>query len=264
MISISPIWAITLRHFRLYKHDPNIALIMIYWPLLDIITWGFLGAWIQQSGVVQFHNYEIIALLGVLLWQVAARGANAISIALCEELWQHNVINLFSLPLSILNWISGVILYFTLMLIAIAFCSILCIYAFYDIALLSLVSNFLLFFTPLFFCGIWLGFICLQIIIVLGKRGTELGFVLIWFLLPFSGAYYPVDILPTWAQTVSACFPMSYAFTGMREHLIHNHNPMPYLIKSTILSVLYATSAIIIFVYLFNYSKQKGLARLTD
>lgn len=264
MISYSSIWAVTLRYLLLYKHDLNMTLMMLYWPLLDIITWGFLGAWIQRSGVSQFHNYEIVALLGVLLWQVAGRGANAISVPLCEELWQHNVINLFSLPLSMLTWICGVILYFTLMVITIAFCNLLCVYAFYDIALSSFIGNYLLFFTPLFFCGIWLGFTCLQIIILLGKRGIELGFVVIWFLLPFSGAYYPIDVLPAWAQTVSACFPMSYAFTGMRNYLIYNHNPMPYLVKSTILSIVYAILAIVIFIYLFNHSKQKGLARLTD
>ena len=74
MISFLPIWAITLRHLRLYRRDLNLLLGILYWPLLDVLTWGFLGAWIQKSGLAEFHNYELITLLGVLLWQVIGRG----------------------------------------------------------------------------------------------------------------------------------------------------------------------------------------------
>src|SRR6266498_3746127 len=73
MISFTPIWAIVLRHIRLWKRDINFLLGGFYWPVLDIIIWGFLGAWIQQSQTAQFHNYEVAALLGILLWQVIGR-----------------------------------------------------------------------------------------------------------------------------------------------------------------------------------------------
>lgn len=264
MISWSPIWAVTLRHLRLYRRDPNLPLMVLYWPLLDILTWGFLGAWIQQSGISQFQNYELVALLGVLLWQIAGRGANAISFALCEEIWQNNVINLFSLPLRMSEWIMGTICYFTLMVTAVGLTSVLCIYAFYDLPLGELLYNYLLFFPPLYLCGIWLGFTCLQIIILAGKRGIELAFVVIWFLLPFSGAYYPMEVLPAWGQHLGALFPMSYIFTGMRNYLMHGYNPSMNLLKGYVLSIAYAIAAILLFIYLFNRSKQKGLARLTD
>lgn len=264
MISFSPIWAITLRHLRLYKHDLNLLLMILYWPLLDILTWGFLGTWIQGSGGIEFQNYELVAILGVLLWQVAGRGANAISFALCEELWQNNVTNLFSLPITIYQWIWGAILYFTIIVLAIGTCSIICVYALYKIALLPLIYNYLLFFPPLFLCGIWLGFICLHVIVLLGKRGIELGFVIIWFMLPFSGAYYPITVLPKWGQYISSFFPMSYIFTGMREYVVHRHDPTPYLIKGYALSILYVIIAIWLFIYFFNMRKNRGLARLAD
>lgn len=264
MISWSPIWAVTLRHLRLYRRDPNLPFMIFYWPFLDILTWGFLGAWIQQSGIAQFQNYELVALLGVLLWQIAGRGANAVSFALCEEIWQNNIINLFSLPIRMIEWVMGTILYFTFMVLTVGITNIACIYAFYDLPLAELLYNYILFFPPLFFCGIWLGFTCVQIIIVCGKRGIELAFVTIWFLLPFSGAYYPLEVLPAWGQRFAALFPLSYIFTGMRNYLMHGQNPGIYLVKGYIMSIAYAMFAIALFIYLFNRSKQKGLARLTD
>ena len=116
MISFSPIWAIALRHLRLYKHDLNLLLMVLYWPILDIVTWGFFGSWIQGSGITQFHNYTTTTLLSVLLWQIAARGANIIALAFNEELWQNNIINLFSLPLKLLEWSLGTIIYFAIMI----------------------------------------------------------------------------------------------------------------------------------------------------
>lgn len=264
MIKFSPLWAITVRHLRLYKHDLNLLLMISFWPLLDVVTWGYLGSWIQESGITQFHNYKLVALLGVLLWQIVGRGANGIAIAFNEELWSNNILNLFSLPLRLLEWCLGIILYFALMIVATALCGFISIYMLYDACLSTLAYNFLIFSLPLFFTAIWLGFTSLSIVVLLGKRGVELGFVVVWFLLPFSGAYYPIEVLPAWGQTLSSFFPMSYVFSGMRAFVLYQQDPTSYLIKGYYISIIYAISAIGIFMYLFNRCKQKGITRLMD
>jgi ABC-2 type transport system permease protein len=265
MIAFSPIWAVVLRHVHLYRHDINLLLMLLYWPILDILTWGFLGSWIQHaSGEPEFQNYEAIALLGILLWQVVGRGGNIIAITFAEELWQNNMVNLFSLPLRIAEWICGIILLYAITIGITIGCCMLLIYSLYDVSMWYMVSSFMIFLPPLFICGIWLGFTCLHIMVLRGKRGTELGFVAIWFMLPFSGAYYPIEVLPAWGQMLSAALPMSYVFQGMRAYLMHQQDPTSYLIKGYLLSIIYAAIAIILFAYLFNRSKVKGLARLSD
>jgi ABC-2 type transport system permease protein len=104
----------------------------------------------------------------------------------------------------------------------------------------------------------------LQILFTLGKRGIELGFVIAWFLAPFSGAFYPLEILPTWAQKFSSLLPMSYVFQGMRGYVMFQQDPTVYLLKGYVMSIIYAACAIVLFMYCFNKSKQKGLARLVD
>lgn len=264
MISFAPIWAIVVRHVRVWRRDPNVLLFGFYWPVLDVLIWGFLGSWIQKSQMVQFHNYEAVALLGILLWQVVGRGCNIMGMALTEELWSNNVVNLFSLPLRTAEWMGGVLLFYAIMMSMTSIFCMFFIFMLYDVSMWYLFSTFLIFLPPLFFSGIWIGFTCLQIMVTLGKRGIELGYVIAWFLLPFSGAYYPVDVLPGWGQMISACLPMSYVFHGMREYLMHQQDPTPYLIQGYALSILYATFSVILFVYCFNRSKKKGLARLAD
>lgn len=104
----------------------------------------------------------------------------------------------------------------------------------------------------------------LQIVVTLGKRGIELGYIIGWFLLPFSGAYYPTEILPHWAQSISALIPMHYVFQGMWKYVLYQQNPTLSLIKGYALSIVYASCAMILFIYRFNKSKEKGLSRLTD
>lgn len=264
MISFAPIWAIVLRHARMFRRDPNYLLGSLYWPMLDILIWGFLGAWIQQSHATQFHNYEVAALLGILLWQVAGRGCNIMVATFSEELWSHNIVNLFSLPLRTIEWMAGAVLFYAIMMCVMSTFCISVMFLMYDIPFWYTISTFFIFAPPLFFCGIWLGFTCLQVITTLGKRGVELGFVFGWFLLPFSGAYYPVEVLPAWGQAISTCIPMSYVFEGMRGYVMYQKDPTSHLITGYVLSILYAIFATILFVYCFNRSKRNGLARLVD
>lgn len=264
MISFASIWAIVLRHIRLWKRDPNILLAGLSWPLLDILVWGFLGTWIQQSQATQFHNFEVTALLGILLWQIVGRGCNIICMTFSEELWSNNIVNLFSLPLRTVEWLCGAILFYAIMITITTIICMLVIFGLYDVSMWSIISTFLIFLPPLFFSAIWVGFTCLQIIVILGKRGIELGLVFAWFLLPFSSAYYPIEVLPHWGQMISAWLPMSYVFQGMRGYLMHQQDPTLWLVKGYALSIVYSTCAVLLFVYCFNRSKQKGLARLAD
>lgn len=264
MISLAPMWAVALRHMRMWKRDPNYLLGGLYWPILDILIWGFLGAWIQKSQMAGFQNYEAVALLGILLWQVVGRGCNYIAAALSEELWSNNVMNLFSLPLRTVEWMGGVMIFYGVMISITTSSCMLVMLMLYDVSMWYIISTFLIFAPPLVFSAIWVGFTCLQIIATFGKRGVELGYIMIWFFLPFSGAYYPIEVLPAWGQAISACLPMSYVLEGMRAYLMYSQNPTSYLIKGYVLGIVYATVAVIMFVYCFNRSKEKGLARLAD
>ena len=264
MLSFSSIWAVVIRHARAWKRDPNFIFAGFYWPLLDIIIWGFLGAWIQKSQATQFHNYEAAALLGILLWQIVGRGCNVMGFSLNEELLTNNVVNLFSLPLRIGEWMCGIVLFTAIIMTITSIFCMLVISLLYDVSMWLIIKTFFIFCPPLFFSCLWIGFTCLQIIILLGKRGVELGFVTCWFLMPFCGAYYPIEVLPQWAQKISAFLPMSYVLTGMREYVMHQQDPTSHLIKGYVMSIAYAICAILLFVYCFNRSKRKGLARLAD
>jgi ABC-2 type transport system permease protein len=263
MIRLKAIWALALRHIYVWKRDVNLILMALYWPLLDIFLWGSMGLWVQQAQTSNSTDYKVMMLSALLLWQVIGRGCNIMVNAFIEEIWAHNVINLFSLPLQLAEWICGVALFFTIMMSAGSLFCMIMMALLYDISFWYLLVTFALFVIPLLFSALWIGFTALLPIITFGKRGIEFCYVIIWFLMPFSGALYPVEVLPSWAQTISSVLPMYYVFKGMRLYVMHQ-DPTGYLTKGLLLSAIYATCAIMLFAWCFNHSKQKGLARLTD
>lgn len=162
------------------------------------------------------------------------------------------------------EWICG-----TIMLAAINMClvTIACMgltFLLYDIPVWQTITTFLWFAPPLFLTCLWLGFTSLAIIITLGKRGVEMGFVFAWFFLPFCGAYFPIEVLPAWGQTIGSFLPMTPVFSGLRAYLGSGINPTPYLIHGYVMGAVYAAIGIALFLYSFNCSKEKGLARLLD
>jgi ABC-2 type transport system permease protein len=262
MISIQSTWALTLRYLRLFFHDTNVKISTFYWPFLDIVLWGFLGSWMQSTTGNDFTNYQAVTLLCIVLWQVTARSAQFVFRCFLEELWTRNLINIFSLPVSLPEWVASIILYSGIMtLVTLTFCMILMV-VLYNISFWYLLSTMLLFAPPLFISGVWVGIICLQSLAYFGKRADEIGWVLSWFFAPFSGAFYPLDILPGWAQTVSSLLPMGYALDGMRKYLVLQENPVPYVLKAYAMGIIYTVAALIIFGYMFQRAKQKGLVRL--
>jgi len=257
-----PISAIILRHLWLIRNYMNRLLFVFYWPTLDILMWGFVGKYMQA--IQGTYNVQIIFLLSILLWSAFARIGMEVFQALLEELWSNNIVNIFASPIKLSEWIVGVILFVILMFIALMSFLILLIGLFYDISIISLFKNFIIFAPSLLLAAISIGFLALSIIIYSGIRFAEIAYVIMWTFMPFSGVFYPIETLPMWAQKISYCLPMTYTFTGMRAYVQNQIDPTPYLIKSIILSLIYGAVFLGLFFYMFNKSKDKGLSRLTD
>lgn len=261
-MNFQPICGVILRSARLWKHDINLLLFSLYWPLLDILIWGFLGSWMQQAQNIP--NFAAVTLLGILLLQFAFRAPNTIVMSFMEEIWADNLVNLFSLPLKISEWIVGVTIFTAFVSTLIALFSVMIMWLLYNIALSKILISFALFAPPLFICGIWLGFMGLLTVTFYGKRAQEFGFILVWLFAPFSGGYYPIEALPDWARGISSFLPMSYILEGMRNYVLSGINPTDALIKGYSLAIVYTGLAIALFVYAFDKTKVKGLARLSN
>ena len=97
-ISSHRIQAMVLRYWYLLMSSWPRLLELIYWPVLQIITWGFLQAYISQND--GFFARAGGTLIGaVILWDILFRGQLGFSISFLEEMWARNIGNLMMSPL---------------------------------------------------------------------------------------------------------------------------------------------------------------------
>jgi ABC-2 type transport system permease protein len=258
-MNTSRIHGVFLRYFYTLKDFSQLS-DLFYWPLVDILLWGLTSIWIQHQNEVA--NLPLILMTALIFWQIAWRGALGISFHLLQEFWHRNLVNLFSTPLKISEWISGILLLGILkLLISVAFGGLL-VYVLYSLNVFALGWAFLPFAVLLYVFGWTIGFFSSGLVIFWGHKVEMFAWMLPFLFAPFSAVFYPVQVLPPWAQAISWCLPTTYVFEGMRQILNGNSFPFIYLWASLLLNLLFLFCSVTFFRTMFYKSLIKGLARL--
>lgn len=233
---------------------------LFYWPFVDILLWGLTSFWIASQG--EEPLIPLLLMTGLIFWQITWRGSIDVSVSLLQEFWHRNLINFFSTPLKVSEWISGVLLFCCFKLvITIAFGG-LTVYLLYALNVFSVGWAFLPFAALLLFFGWCLGFLAASCLIYWGHAVEAFAWMIGFVFAPFSAVFYPVDVLPLWAQKISWCLPTTYIFEGMRQILQTGSFPQGYFWISLALSLFYLLFSIALFYWMFEKSRRKGLARL--
>src|SRR5579864_8601574 len=101
--------AILLRQFYLYRGSPARTLPLFAWVTVDIVLWGFITRYLNTVASSGFNF--VPALLGaVLLWDFFIRVMQGVTTAFFEDVWSRNFLNIFATPLSISEYIAGLVL----------------------------------------------------------------------------------------------------------------------------------------------------------
>ncbi len=216
--------------------------------------------WMQQQS--QNANIITMILTGLILWQIVFRVNLETAKGLFEELLSHNVVNLFSTPLSLAEWIVAMMLLGVINLVLVMVCCSLAVWLLYGINILVLGWSLIPFMLSLLIAGWFIGFFICGLLINWGLKAQDFVFTVGWVFAPFSAIYYPLNVLPHWLQVIGKCLPMTYVFEVMRGVLTNEPVPPYYLTMSFILDFIYLTLSLLFFWYMFENSRTKGLARL--
>ena len=259
-MSWSRIIGVYIRYFYVARKGLHQLSDIFYWPFVDILLWGLTSVWIQMQS--QIDNLPLILMTGLIFWQIVWRGSVDISVNLLQEFWSRNLVNLFSTPLKISEWIAGMILLsLTKLAITISFGSLV-VYLLYSLNVFTVGWTFIPFAASLIIFGWTLSFLSSCAIIFWGHKVEMLAWMVGFLFAPFSAVFYPIEILPEWAKTIAWCLPTTYIFQGMRSILATGGFPISYFWISLALNLIYLAASIFLFHWAFEKSRQKGLARL--
>jgi ABC-2 type transport system permease protein len=261
MIRLSRISALVSRHLIPTFRDPMRITDMLYYPLIDIIQLGFLVIWANEGGA-KSHAFIYAFLTCVACWYLVYRSALEISRNLLVEIWEHHLINLLAGPLSLLEFMLSLMcigLVQALITLFYSSCAILFIFSENIFTAYPLILPYI----PLFIIFGWtVGLVTASLIFYFGKSVEFIAWAFPWFFALISGAYYPLSLLPMWAQKMAALFPVSHLFEGVRTTL-KNGQLAPTLPLAIFLTVSYFLAAFALLVWMFNKRKEKGFNHLS-
>ena len=250
--------AIVLRQFYLIRGSPARIFPLFVWVAIDMVLWGFMSRYLNS---VTAPGLDFVpALLGaVLLWDFLTRVMQGVTMAFFEDVWSRNFLNLFATPLSITEYVGG------LVLSSIATSSIgllvmlLVAGSVFGLSLLTYGLLLVPFLFVLFLFGIALGIFGSAVVLRLGPAAEWFVWPIPAVVSPFAGVFYPLATLPEWMRAVAHLLPPSYVFEGMRTIVAGGAFSGTSLLWGVGLAVLYILLASWFFTRVYRHAVRTGL-----
>ena len=197
---------------------------LMYWPTVQLVTWGFIQRFVGQAATAGGSQGRLAVgagtLIGaVMLWDVLFRGQLGFSLSFLEEMHSRNIGNLFMSPLRPLEFVASLMV-MSLVRLALGVVPVTGLAVlFFGFNLWTLGAALGFFFANLMLTSWSVGLVVSGFLLRNGLGAEELAWSFMFLLLPLCCVYYPVAVLPGWLQAVSWALPPTYVFEGLRAAL---------------------------------------------
>jgi ABC-2 type transport system permease protein len=252
------VFAIVLRQLYLMRGSPARVLPLFAWVAIDIVLWGFITRYLNSVAGASIDF--VPALLGaVLLWDFFSRVMQGVSTTFLEDVWSRNFLNLFATPLSIAEYVAGLVV--SSILTSLIGLAVMLVLAFVAFGLSFVAYGLLLipFLLVLFLFGIALGITASAVVLRLGPASEWFVWPVPALISPFAGVFYPVATLPHWMQGVARALPPSYVFEGMRAIVAGGPFSATSLLGGAALAMFYILLAYAFFASVHRRAVRTGL-----
>jgi ABC-2 type transport system permease protein len=249
--------AMILRYWYLLRSSWPRLLDLIYWPLVQMITWGFIQYYVMENaGFFARAGGTLIGAL--LLWDILFRGQLGFSIAFLEEMWARNIGNLMMSPLRPLEFITALMVMSIVRLSIGAVPVTLLAIVFFGFNLYGLGFALVAFFINLMLTSWAVGVFVSGLVLRNGLGAENLAWSIMFLFLPLTCVYYPVTTLPLWLQPVAWMLPPTYVFEGMRALLIQNVFRSDLMIDALLLNIVFLAGGVFAFLKLLQSARRHG------
>ncbi|MDB6078317.1 MAG: Transport permease protein [Akkermansiaceae bacterium] len=230
MFHFNVIRALTTRYVLLYAKNPVRTFELFFWPLVQLMVWGFLTMYLQKQGAASaggnsgdFPKYITFLIGGIILWDALFRAQQGVSISFLEDVWTRNLLNIFAAPVKMTDYVAATFVVGVLRVavtgIMLGIISALA----YSFNLLDLQWGLIAYYGNLMLFGWSLGLISIALILRWGHGAESLAWALPFMIQPFACVFYPMSALPQHLQFVASLFPPAHVFEGMREAIGTGH-----------------------------------------
>jgi ABC-2 type transport system permease protein len=250
--------AVMVRHAYEARRNVDRVTDMIYWPVLDVVMWGFFTTYLghglgMQPDVIKF------VLSAIIIWGLFYSFQRDLAVGFLDELWSRNLINLFSTPLTISEYMTGLIcVNVAKALVGVGAASLLALAA-YRFNIFPWLPGFVPYLINLILFAFALGIMITGLIFRYTTKIQALAWSFAGLLAPISCVLYPVKSLPRWLRGIAWTLPTTYSFEGMRQLLAGGGFNPRHFWCGLVLNVLYFVLAIGVFKIVFASAQNRGL-----
>ena len=205
-------WAFLFRGYHLTRRYIGWVIVFNFYAVVTSATVAFIG--------VAAGNYQltITLVVGALLWNYMSSLYNEIAMSIAYECWEGTLEYTFMAPVSRLTHLLGVSLY---ALINSVITTLIVLVALVFLTNLNLrganLPGVLVVVAVSSFAFVGLGLIAAVFPVMSAERGAEATHIFQGSLLLVSGVYYPIEVLPSWLQPLSAISPATYTLSACRR-----------------------------------------------
>jgi ABC-2 type transport system permease protein len=256
-LSLRRIGAMILRYWYLLISSWPRLLELAYWPVLQVLTWGFLQTYIAQNA--NFFARAGGTLIGaVILWDILFRGQLGFSISFLEEMWARNLGNLMMSPLKPIEFLIALMVMSIVRLAIGVIPMVVLALVLFHFNIFNLGLPLIAFFCNLIFTSWAVGIFVSGLVLRNGLGAEGIVWTLMFALMPLACVYYPVRVLPAWLQHVSWSLPPTYVFEGMRALLIDGTFRIDLMLTALSLNAALLVASFAAFLALLRSAKRQG------
>jgi len=250
--------AIVLRQYYLLRGSPVRVLPIFAWVAIDIVLWGFITRYLNTIASPGF-DFVPVLLGAVLFWDFFTRVMQGVTMAFLEDVWSRNFLNLFASPLSIREYVGGLVLSCIATSVLGLLTMVVLAATAFGLSFFAYGAMLVPFLLVLFLFGIALGIFASALVLRFGPASEWIVWPIPAFLSPFAAIFYPVSTLPHWMRMVSYLLPPSYVFEGMRAIVSGGAYRGTALLISAFLAALYILLASWFFTRVHRHAVRTGL-----
>jgi ABC-2 type transport system permease protein len=260
--SLGRIGAMVLRYTYLLRSSWPRILEMVYWPAVQMLTWGFLQTYLVQAHGGAPGNSTALAagalIGGLLLWDILLRGQQGFSFSFLEEMWSRNIPNLLMSPLRPAEFVVALMV-MSLIRLAVGVVPVtLMAIVFFGFNLWALGVAFAAFFVVLIFFAWSVGLLVSGFLLRYGLGAENLAWSLMFIIQPLGYIFYPVAALPDWLQPICWILPPTYVFEGLRGVLNDHVLRTDLMLMGLAIDALLFAGATFVFARLLAASRRAG------
>lgn len=250
--------AVIARHLYESRRNFDRVVDTLWWPTLDVVLWGFFSIYLTHGKGLQVSIVSLM-LGAAILWTMFYSFQRDMAVAFIDDLWCRNLINLFSTPLMLSEYMAGIIVVCILKVMVGLLAASTIAWAAWSFDIWPWLPKFIPYIANLLVFSLAIGIAITGMIFRYSTKIQALAWGFAGLLMPVSCIFYPVSSLPKWLQDIAWMMPTAHSFEGMRQVLAGNGFSPLHFWWGAGLNVVYFASALMFFGWIFEKARSRGL-----